>query len=79
MSSPARRLFDLYDEEVVSAAKRIFNTYGGKTMRLDDRIVAIVEYARKHPELSGEQMAEVLHVLDGVVDDPAIPDFSEAA
>jgi hypothetical protein len=74
----ARDLFSLYHEDVVTAAKRIFNTYGGKGMTLTDRVVAVIEYARADSKLSGEQMADVLHLLDEVADNGAIADFSEA-
>lgn len=76
--SAARELFGLYDDEIVTAAKRIFNTYGGKRMTLADRVIAVIEFARAHLELSAEQMADVLHLLDEVADNPAIADFSEA-
>lgn len=79
MMTTAEQLFSIYDEEIVNAAKQIFSTYGGKAMRTDDRLIAMIEYARHHPELSGEQMADVLHVLDEVVTNPVIDDFSEAA
>lgn len=81
MASTARQLFDLYDDEVVGAAKRIFNTYGGKRMLIHDRLEAVIDYARNVPAsvLSNEQMGDVLTLLDEVVTNPAIDDFSEAA
>jgi hypothetical protein len=70
----AAQFLSAYEPEVLTAAKRVFNTYGGSRMGMADRLEAVIDLARNVPasDLSNEKVAEVLSVLDAACEDEQI-------
>jgi hypothetical protein len=70
----AGQFLSAYEPEVLTAAKRVFNTYGGSRMGMADRLEAVIDLARNVPasELSNERVADILGVLDAACEDSEI-------